>query len=32
MDGTTIFMIIMAVLLVALIGVFLYLRKQKSDD
>jgi LPXTG-motif cell wall-anchored protein len=32
MDGSTIFMIIMGVLLVALIGVFLYLRKQRSDE
>jgi LPXTG-motif cell wall-anchored protein len=32
MDGQTIFMIIMAVLLVVLIGVFFYLRKQRSDE
>jgi LPXTG-motif cell wall-anchored protein len=32
MDGSTIFMIIMGVLLVALIGVFFYLRKQRSDE
>jgi LPXTG-motif cell wall-anchored protein len=32
MDFSTIWMIIMGVLLVGLIGLYLYLRKQRSDE